>query len=109
VDHDFPVPLRALIVHPREHDLVIGTHGRAVYIIDDIRPLRGLTAETATKGLHLFSVPDGYQYRLSMFSKGYLTPGNMEFQGENRPYGAPWLMIQRQIRREGTIVGVGAG
>ena len=32
-------------VHPREHDLIIGTHGRGIYIVDDITPIRTLTAE----------------------------------------------------------------
>jgi photosystem II stability/assembly factor-like uncharacterized protein len=82
------VPVRALVIHPREQDLVIGTHGRAAFILDDIRPLRGLNDETAKKPLHLFSIADATQYRVGMFAKGYLTPGNMEFQGENRAYGA---------------------
>jgi hypothetical protein len=33
-------------------------------------------------------VADAYQFQTSFFSLGYLTPGNMEFQGQNRPYGA---------------------
>ena len=42
--HGVPtVPVRALIVHPRDHDLVIGTHGRAAYILDDVRPLRSIS------------------------------------------------------------------
>ncbi|MEN8202072.1 MAG: glycosyl hydrolase [Bacteroidota bacterium] len=34
-----------MVIHPREHDLVLGTHGRGVYIIDDISPLRQLNQE----------------------------------------------------------------
>lgn len=34
-----------MVIHPREHDLVMGTHGRGVYIIDDISPLRQLNQE----------------------------------------------------------------
>jgi photosystem II stability/assembly factor-like uncharacterized protein len=82
------VPVRALVIHPREQDLVIGTHGRAAFILDDIRPLRSFNDETAAKPLHLFPVADAVQYRVGFFAKGYLTPGNMEFQGENRAYGA---------------------
>ena len=40
----------------REHDLVLGTHGRAIYILDDITPLRALAAggpDLVGKGLHL--------------------------------------------------------
>ena len=37
-----PVPVKDLVLHPRDHDLVIATHGRAAYVLDDIRPLREL-------------------------------------------------------------------
>ncbi|MEO1574226.1 MAG: hypothetical protein AAFU65_04620, partial [Pseudomonadota bacterium] len=40
------VAVHDLVIHPTEHDLVIGTHGRGVYIIDDITPLRGITQDT---------------------------------------------------------------
>ena len=39
------VAVHDLVIHPTEHDLVIGTHGRGVYVIDDITPLRGLNHE----------------------------------------------------------------
>jgi len=39
------VPVVDMVIHPREHDLVLGTHGRGVYIIDDISPLRQLNQE----------------------------------------------------------------
>jgi hypothetical protein len=43
---DFPnVAVRDLVVHPRESDLVIATHGRGIWIVDDITPLRTLTPE----------------------------------------------------------------
>jgi hypothetical protein len=77
----------ALIVHPREHDLVIGTHGRAAYVIDDIRPLRSLSAETMAKPIHLFDIPDAIQYQTNQ-SAGPGSAGSGEFSGENRPYGA---------------------
>jgi len=34
-----------MVIHPREHDLILGTHGRGVYIIDDISPIRQLSPE----------------------------------------------------------------
>ncbi|HEV2114031.1 MAG TPA: glycosyl hydrolase, partial [Terriglobales bacterium] len=43
---DFPnVAVRDLVVHPRESDLVIATHGRGIWIVDDITPLRKLTPQ----------------------------------------------------------------
>src|SRR5205814_9198220 len=40
-----PVAVRDLAIHPRDHDLVIATHGRGIWIVDDISPLRALTPE----------------------------------------------------------------
>jgi photosystem II stability/assembly factor-like uncharacterized protein len=40
-----PVAVRDLVIHPREQDLIIATHGRGIYIVDDLTPLRGLTPE----------------------------------------------------------------
>jgi len=39
------VSVMDMVIHPREHDLVLGTHGRGVYIIDDISPFRQLSPE----------------------------------------------------------------
>src|SRR5204862_350177 len=44
---DFPsVAVRDLAIQPRDNDLVIATHGRGIWIIDDITPLRALTQST---------------------------------------------------------------
>jgi photosystem II stability/assembly factor-like uncharacterized protein len=87
--HGLPtVPVRDMVIHPFDNDLVIGTHGRSVYILDDILPLREFTKDIMDKKLHLFSIDDAYQFRTSFLSPGYLAPGNMEFQGQNKAYGA---------------------
>ncbi|WP_306641787.1 WD40/YVTN/BNR-like repeat-containing protein [Sanyastnella coralliicola] len=53
-EHDYPaVSTMDLKIHPREHDLIIGTFGRGVYILDDIRPLRA-TAESELPALKIF-------------------------------------------------------
>jgi photosystem II stability/assembly factor-like uncharacterized protein len=97
-EHGFPTAsAMALVVHPREHDLVIGTHGRSVFIIDDIRPLRTISAETMAEPIHLFEIPDAIQYRGSQ-SAGEGSPGHGEFRGENRSYGA---MITFSLNVEG--------
>jgi photosystem II stability/assembly factor-like uncharacterized protein len=46
-----------LIVHPRTKDLVLGTHGRAIWILDDVSPIADWTPAIAAKGTHLFPVP----------------------------------------------------
>jgi photosystem II stability/assembly factor-like uncharacterized protein len=86
--HGFPtVSVMGLAVHPRDHDLVIGTHGRSAYVIDDIRPLRSMSRDTMSKLLHLFEVPDAQQYTTRQ-KKGSRFVGDGEFRGENEPYGA---------------------
>ncbi len=86
--HGYPtVSTMALIVHPREHDLVIGTHGRSAYVLDDVRPLRTISAATMAEPIHLFEIPDAQQYRVKQTGASRF-PGHGEFRGENRPYGA---------------------
>jgi photosystem II stability/assembly factor-like uncharacterized protein len=43
------VAVRDLAIHPRDKDLVIATHGRGIWIIDDITPLRALTPANLAK------------------------------------------------------------
>jgi photosystem II stability/assembly factor-like uncharacterized protein len=86
--HGFPtVSVMGLAVHPRDHDLVIGTHGRAAYVLDDIRPLRTVSKETLAKPLHLFEVPDAQSYTTRQ-KAGPRFVGDAEFLAENEPYGA---------------------
>jgi photosystem II stability/assembly factor-like uncharacterized protein len=81
------VPVMGLAVHPRDHDLVIATHGRALYVVDDVRPLSGLGAATLSEPLHLFPIAAAQQH-WQRFTLGVYGPGAGYFQGENRPYGA---------------------
>ncbi len=86
--HGFPtVSVMGLAVHPRDHDLVIGTHGRAAYVLDDIRPLRTISKEMMAKPLHFFDVPDAQAYTTRQ-KEGSRFLGDAEFRGENEPYGA---------------------
>jgi photosystem II stability/assembly factor-like uncharacterized protein len=49
---DFPdVAVDDMVIHPRDNDLVIATHGRGIWIIDDITPLRALTPETLVQDI----------------------------------------------------------
>jgi len=52
----FPkVSVRSMAIHPREHDLILATHGRGIYIIDDITPLRSLTREVLESSVALLA------------------------------------------------------
>ncbi|MBX7124443.1 MAG: hypothetical protein K1X47_02015 [Cyclobacteriaceae bacterium] len=88
-----------LVIHPREHDLAIATFGRAVYILDDIRPLRQIAkggAEILQKPLHLFTPGDAYQVTYEGNSPPILFAANGVFAGQNRPAGA---MISYVVNR----------
>ncbi|QLG43992.1 WD40/YVTN/BNR-like repeat-containing protein [Costertonia aggregata] len=60
----FPtVSTKDLVIQPREHDLVIGTFGRAAWVLDDIRPLRAIASDKSilAKEAKLFTPPTAYQ------------------------------------------------
>ncbi len=43
-----------LKIHPRENDLIVGTHGRSLWVLEDISPLQQLSEEVRKKDFHLF-------------------------------------------------------
>jgi hypothetical protein len=49
------VSVRDMVIHPRESDLVMGTHGRGVLIIDDLTPLREITPEVLESDISMLS------------------------------------------------------
>jgi hypothetical protein len=78
----------AIATHPREHDLIVGTHGRSIFVLDDLSPLRQLAAATATKPkLHVFPVTPAVAHETAQ-SGGERFPGHGEFRGPSRPRGA---------------------
>ena len=86
----FPtVSTKDLVIHPREHDLIIGTFGRAAWVLDDIRPLRTLakTNGTSSGDAQLFSPPPAY---LAAYQQptGSRFGADAMYHGENRKYGA---------------------
>ena len=88
--HGIPsVPVRSLVIHPRDHDLVIGTHGRAIYVLDDIRPLRELATNpgAADVALFLFEPPAAYVHATAE-ADGYHFTADAIFQGRTREPGA---------------------
>jgi photosystem II stability/assembly factor-like uncharacterized protein len=88
--HHFPtVPVKDLVIHPREHDLVIGTFGRAAWVLDDIRPLRALAKNKnlLTSDIMVFDPPTAYQSSYQQ-PTGSRFGADALFNGENRDSGA---------------------
>lgn len=78
---DFPeVPVRDIVIHPRASDLILATHGRGIWIVDDISPLRKFTPEVmAQEAVFLPGQPS--QQRLN--ANGGWPEGNATFIGPN--------------------------
>jgi len=74
-----------IALHPREHDLVIGTHGRSLWILDDVTPLEHWKAATATDSVTLFP-PRGATAFYAMGIGGVW--GSRTFRAKNPPFGA---------------------
>jgi photosystem II stability/assembly factor-like uncharacterized protein len=76
------VAVRDLAIHPRDHDLVIATHGRGIWIIDDITPLRGLTPQVLASNAVFMSARPTVQ-RLN--ASGGWANGDAAYVGPNPP------------------------
>jgi hypothetical protein len=75
------VPVYDFTVQKRFDDLVVGTHGRAIWILDDLHPLQELTDAVVSQPLHLFTIRPAYRFTRAGFGSD---PG----AGENPQYGA---------------------
>ena len=76
--------IRDLVI--KDDDLVIGTHGRSFWILDDITPLRQLRAEALAADVHLFAPQQAWRVRWNMNTDTPLPPE--EPVGQNPPDGA---------------------
>ncbi len=91
--HDLPsVPVRDLVIHPEWGDLILGTFGRAAYVIDDLQPLRALATEgngVFSEGLRAFAPRDAFSVTRAR-PAGARFPGDPIWEGQNRNSGALW-------------------
>ena len=76
--------IRDLVIH--ENDLVVGTHGRSIWILDDISPLRELAKLMTNNQDYLFQPSDAFRVRWNTFLDTPLPPE--EPAGQNPPDGA---------------------
>ena len=80
------VSVMDMAIQQRENDLVLGTHGRSVIVVDDYSPLRGLTEKSFNQELKLLSVGDGQQY-VSGRAPSSRFWGDAAYVGDNEVYG----------------------
>ena len=76
------IAIHDIVIHPREKDLVVGTHGRSIYIAD-ISPLQEISDDLLFKNAYLFDIESKVQWR--MISQPSVSAQN--FSGENEAAG----------------------
>lgn len=93
-----------IVQHPRDNDLVVATHGRSLYVLDDVRALQDLTPEVAAKDAHLFPPrPALAVHLLPGFSDW---SGKAEYRGKNPPDGATFTYHVKAWSGEGVKIAV---
>lgn len=95
-----------MAIQPRDHDLVIGTFGRSVWILDDIRPLR----EIAQKGqqvldevVHLYPIPDAYNF-VRYEAAGTRFMADAIYKGDDKADGAMITYSLKATSKQDTTV-----
>jgi photosystem II stability/assembly factor-like uncharacterized protein len=79
------VAVHDIVVHPRENDLILATHGRGFWILDDATPLQQMTAQLAAQEATLFDVRPAIRFTTRFTRYGI---GDKPFTGPNPPAGA---------------------
>jgi photosystem II stability/assembly factor-like uncharacterized protein len=97
--------VRDLVVH--DDDLVVGTHGRSIWVLDGIAPLRQLAEAARAQAAFLFAPPRATRVRWNMFSDTPLPPD--EPTGQNPPDGAVLDYYLPRAASSVTLEIVGAG
>jgi hypothetical protein len=80
------VSVMDMAIQQRENDLVLGTHGRSIFVLDDYSALRSLDRSDFNERLKILSVTPGQQYDANQTPSTRFT-GSGEFRAENEPYG----------------------
>ncbi len=75
-----------VLVHPRDNDLVLATHGRSIWIADDITPLQQLSDSVLQQDVHFFQPRSAVMWKADRTRSRSVT-GDKNFAGENAPEG----------------------
>ena len=75
-----------ILIHPRDGDVIVATHGRSLWIADDVTPLQQFTPAVASEDVHLFDVRSAIAY-LFDYRTDADVGGDHRFEGENAPRG----------------------
>ncbi|MGH9175730.1 MAG: hypothetical protein ACRD1H_15300, partial [Vicinamibacterales bacterium] len=78
------VPIHEIVFHPRENDMIVGTHGRSIWILDDATPIQQ-SAEAMRADAFLFDMRQAMQFNPAN-NRGFVT--DKPFRGRNPTFGA---------------------
>ena len=78
------VPVFDIQIHPRDHDLILATHGRGIWIMDNISALETMNDQALTSDLKLFSGRPGIEWHMADY-RGFM--GTSNFLAPNAPTG----------------------
>jgi photosystem II stability/assembly factor-like uncharacterized protein len=88
------VPIYGIAQHPRENDLILATHGRSIWILDDVTPVRQ-AAQAMTTDAFLFDLRPARQFNRA--HDRWWMNGDQQFWGHNPPFGA---LISYRLKTE---------
>lgn len=95
------VAVHDIVIHLRENDLILGTHGRGLWILDDITPLQQMNPGTLDQAAALFDIRPAV--RCAMLATRYGI-GDAPFQGRNPAYGAVITYYLKDKSEKGTTL-----
>lgn len=78
-------PVDDIAIHPQANDLIFGTHGRSIWILDDITPLEQFTEDVLNSKIYLFKILEATSFNLYNHKANL---GHKVFVAPNPPYGA---------------------
>jgi photosystem II stability/assembly factor-like uncharacterized protein len=86
------ISFRDIDIQRRQNDLVAGSFGRGIFILDDYTPLRELSAEVLSREAALFPTRAAYWYMPKELSE---SQGDADYRAENPPFGAVFTYLLR--------------
>ena len=88
------VAIYDLVVHPRDNDLILGTHGRSFVVMDDISPLQQMSGAVLSSASHVFNIAPAVQFNPN--ENGWFL-GGRSYRARNR---APGAFVNYHLRSE---------
>ena len=89
------IAVRDIVIQRTENDLLLGTFGRGIYVLDNYSPLRQVSKQSLDQNSMLFPVKDALMYiRSNMVSTSF--QGNSFFTAPNPPYGATFVYYMKE-------------